>query len=137
MNRPTRGSIEAEASNAVVRFHREQQGRGPADVRAHLMGDMLVVRCRGIFTPTESHLCSSEQGRRIIRSARQELRTIAHTEIETVISEVVGVRVLFSYYDINVEADEQMEIYVLEEDMEKRLLRQDLDQFGSVAPRRS
>ena len=31
-------------ARAVVRFHREQQGRGPADVRAHIVGDVLLVR---------------------------------------------------------------------------------------------
>jgi uncharacterized protein YbcI len=123
LSRPTRGTIEAEAANAVVRFQREQQGRGPADVRAHLVGDLLLVRCTGIFTQTEARLAVTEEGRKLIKSARQELRSINHAEIEAIVAGIVGCGVVRSYYDIDVEAAEQVEVYVLEMDIEKRLLR--------------
>lgn len=136
MNRPTKGTIEAEVANAVVRFQREQQGRGPTDVRAYLLGDLVLVRCGGIFTPTEARLAASEEGRRLIRSSRQELRFLVRQEIEAVIAEIVGCEVLRSYADIDVEAAEMIEVYVLELDLEKRMLRQDLDRLGGVAPKR-
>jgi uncharacterized protein YbcI len=136
MNRPTKGFIEAEVANAVVRFQREQQGRGPADVRAHLVGDLVLVRCTGIFTQTEAHLAVTEEGRRLIKSARQELRSIHHLDLEGIIAEIVGCPVLRSYSDVNVEVAEQMEVFVLEADLEKRLLRQDLDRLSGVAPKR-
>jgi uncharacterized protein YbcI len=136
MNRPTKGTIEAEVANAVVRFHREQQGRGPADVHAHLLGDLILVRSAGIFTPTEMRLAASEEGRRLIKSARQELRSINHGELEGLIAGIIGCRVLRSYGDVNVEAAEQMEVFVLEADLEKRLLRQDLDRLSGLAPKK-
>jgi uncharacterized protein YbcI len=136
VNRPTKGTIEAEVANAVVRFQREQQGRGPNEVRAHLIGDLLLVRCGGIFTPTEARLAASEEGRRLIKSARQELRSIVRPEIETIIGSIVGGGVLRSYMDVDVEAAEMIEVYVLEMDLEKRLLRQELDRLGTVAPKR-
>ena len=83
VNRPTtKGTIEANIASAVVRFQREQQGRGASDVRAHLIGDLILVRCSGIFTPIEARLLSSDEGRRLIRSARVELRTINREQIE-------------------------------------------------------
>lgn len=136
MNRPTKGSIEADIANAVVRFQREQQGRGPNEVRAHLVGDLLLVRCSGIFTPTEAHLSTTEEGRKLIKSARQELRSINHGEIEEVIAGIVSCRVLRSYADVNVDVAEQVEVFVLEADIEKRLLRQDLDCLSGLAPKR-
>lgn len=136
MNRPTKGSIEAEVASAIVRFQREQQGRGPSDVRAHLLGDLILVRCAGIFTPTEARLAATEEGRRLIRSARQELRSIVHRELEESVAGIAGCRVLRSYSDVNVEAAEQMDVFVLEADMEKRLLRQDLDRLSGIAPKR-
>src|SRR5579884_649768 len=123
VSRPTKGTIESEVANAVVRFQREQQGRGPADVHAHLMGDLILVRCAGIFTPTETRLAATEEGRRLIKSARQELRSINHQEQEGIIADIAGCSVLRSYYDVNVEAEEQMEVFVLEANLEKRLLR--------------
>ena len=123
MNRPTKGTIEAEVANAIVRFQREQQGRGPADARAHLVGDLILVRCAGIFTPTEARLAATDEGRKLIKSARQELRSISSAEIEAIVADIVGCAVVRSYGDISVEAAEQMEVYVLNADLEKRLGR--------------
>ena len=134
MNRVTKGTIEADVANAAVRFQREQQGRGPADVRATLIGDLVLVRCAGIFTPTETRLSVSEEGRKLIKSARQELRSINHAEFETLLTEILGCKVIRSYADISVEAAELIEVYVLETDLEKQLLRQDLDQLNRLAP---
>lgn len=132
----TKGSLEADVANAVVRFQREQQGRGATDVRAHLIGDLVVVRCAGIFTPTEAHLAASEEGRRLIKSARQELRSINRAEIEGVVAGLLSCDVVRSYYDVDVDAAEQVEVYVLSADVEKRLLRQDVDRLTGLSPRR-
>lgn len=123
VNRPTRGSIEAEIASATVRFHREQQGRGPEEVRAHLIGNLVVVRLSGVFTTTEARLASTPEGRRLIRSARQELRSITRAAAEELIASIVGCAVERSYFDMAVEAAEQIEVYVLETDVERRLLR--------------
>ena len=136
VNRPTKGSLEAEVANAIVRFHREQQGRGPTDVRAHLVGELVVVRCTGIFTPTEAKLSGTEEGRRLIRSARHEMRSISRYEIEAAVGQILGCKVLRSYCDVDVDAGEQVEVYVLDCDMERRLLRQDLDHLSDLAPRK-
>lgn len=121
MSQPTKGTIEAEIANAITRFHREQQGRGPTDVRASIVGDLVVVRCMGFLTATEARLSGTEEGRKLIRSARQELRAITHREIEETVGHITASRVLRSYCDINVEAEELMEVYVLETDMNRRL----------------
>lgn len=139
MNRPTKGTLEAEVANAVSRFQREQQGRGPADVRVNLIGDLVLVRTTGIFTQTESHLAASEEGRRLIVSARRELRSINRAESEQIVAAIAGCAVVRSYYDLDVLAGdqgEQMEIYILETDVEKRLLRQDLDRLSGLDPGR-
>ena len=132
MDRPTKGTVEAEVANAVVRFHREQQGRGPTEVRAHVLGDLILVRLSGIFTPTEARLASTEEGRKLIKSARQELRSINHEEIEKIVGDIAACKVLRSYSDVDVEAMEQMEVYVLDTDVERRFLRQDLNRLSGL-----
>lgn len=120
MSQTTKGIIEAEIANAVTKFHREQQGRGPSEVRAKIVGDLVVVRCLGILTSTEGRLSGTEDGRKLIRSARQELRAINHVEIEETISQIAGSAVLRSYSDMSVEAEELFEIYVLERNIESK-----------------
>ncbi len=127
MSRPTKGSLEAEIANAVVRFQREQQGRGAQDVRAHLVGDLVLVRSTGIWTAVETKLAASDEGRKLIKSSRQELRSINHAEIEAIVAQIVGCVVVRSFFDVDVEAAEQVEIYVLQADVERKLLRADLD----------
>lgn len=123
-------------ASAIVRFQREPQGRGANDVGAHLVGDMAVIRCGGIFTSVKARLSVSDEGRKLIKSARQELRSINRAEIEGIIGRIVGCDVLRSYYDVDVDAAEQIEVYMLTQDVEKRLLRQDLDRLNAVAPRK-
>ena len=76
IKRVSKGSLEAEIANAVVRFQREQQGRGAVDVRAHIVGDLVLVRSTGIWTAAETKLVSSDEGRKLVESSRQELRSI-------------------------------------------------------------
>ena len=137
MSRLTRGTIEAQVAAAVVQFQREQQGRGPSNVRVNLIGDLLLVRSTGIFTPTELKLLHTEEGKRIVKSARQELRSIVRGDQEALISAIAACRIVRSYGDIDVDAAEQVEVFVFEADMEKRLLRQELDALNSLGTARS
>jgi hypothetical protein len=58
----TKGQVEAEISNALIRFEREQLGRGPADVRTQIIQDMVIVRMSGI-SPSRNTLWSGRAAR--------------------------------------------------------------------------
>jgi hypothetical protein len=55
----TQGEIEAAICEGVSRFEQDYMGRGPKDIRAHLLGDLLVVRLQGVLTAAEQHLVKS------------------------------------------------------------------------------
>jgi uncharacterized protein YbcI len=40
----TQGEIEAAVCAGIVRFEQEYMGRGPTDIRTHLIDDLLVIR---------------------------------------------------------------------------------------------
>jgi uncharacterized protein YbcI len=132
----TKRTIEAEIANAIVQVQREQQGRGPTDVKVHIIGEMVIVRSIGILTSTEHRLASTEEGRRLVKSARQELRNISHVESEAAIARVTSCKVLRSYGDLDVSAAEQMEVFVLDTDLERKLLRHELDDMSGIGPGR-
>ena len=46
----TPGEIEAAISQEISRFEQDYMGRGPKDIRTHLLGDLLVVRLQGVLT---------------------------------------------------------------------------------------
>ncbi len=127
----SKGSVEGAVAAAVAKFQREQQGRGTAEVRAYLIGDVVMVRCKGIFTPTEARLATTDEGRRLVKSARQELRTINRAEIEGIVASLVSCPVVRSYYDVDAEAAEQVEIFILAQDAEQ-LIRMEAPQTPSA-----
>src|SRR5438093_841141 len=62
----TQGEIEADICEGMSHFEQEYMGRGPKDIRAHLIGDLLVVRLQGVLTAAEQHLVTTvvpEKGR--------------------------------------------------------------------------
>ena len=52
----TQGEIENAISEGMSRFEQEYMGRGPKDVHAHLIDDLVVVRLKGVLTAAEQHL---------------------------------------------------------------------------------
>jgi uncharacterized protein YbcI len=52
---------------------RYQTGRGPKDIHAHLIGDLLVVRLQGVLTTAEQQLVKTlpaEKGRTLLKEVR-------------------------------------------------------------------
>jgi len=55
----TQGEIEASICQGMSRFELEYMGRGPEDIRTHLIDDLAVVRLQGVLTAAEQHLVKS------------------------------------------------------------------------------
>ena len=71
----TKGQIEAEISQAILKFEKEHIGRGPEEIRAFVVADMIVVRERGVLTPAEIHLATASDGREPLSIPRLLVRT--------------------------------------------------------------
>lgn len=118
MNKET---LELEIANAVSRYHREQQGKAPERIRASITGNLVVVLSNEVFTPNEERLNATDEGRRSVKSARRELRSLTRDSAHAAISAICGGVVLRSYWDLDVRVGEQVEVYVMGEDIEKKL----------------
>lgn len=71
----TLGEIEAAVCEGMARFEREFMGRGPKDIHAHLIGDLIVVRLHGVLTAAEQQLVKTLQPEK----GRDLLKTGAHS----------------------------------------------------------
>ena len=72
----TQGEMEAAICEGISRFEQDYMGRGPKEVRAHLIGDLLVVRLQGVLTAAEQQLVKSlpaEKGRDLLKQVRTHL----------------------------------------------------------------
>ena len=118
MSTATREEIEENVAHAAESFHIDQQGRPPRSIRAHLVADMVVVYSAGIYTTTEENLSATDEGRKLIKSARRELRSLTRKEIEARVAQIVGRKVLRSFWDMDVRTGEQVEVYMLDHPLE-------------------
>ena len=113
----TKGELEAEVSNAVMRFKREYMGRGPQDVRTYLMDDMVLVRLKGVLTPAEQRLAQVEdphRGRDLIKQVRVELIEHGRELLEGAVTAILGVGIVSLHTDISTRTGESIILFTLD-----------------------
>jgi uncharacterized protein YbcI len=113
----TQGEIEAAICEGVSRFEQDYMGRGPKDIRAHLLGDLLV-RLQGVLTAAEQQLAKSlpaEKGRDLLKQVRTHLIETARPVMEAMVHEVTGVKVLSTHHDISTVTGEEVVLFTLSE----------------------
>jgi uncharacterized protein YbcI len=112
----TRGEIESAICAAISRFEQDYMGRGPEDIHTHLLGDLVVVRLRGVLTAAEQHLVkslSSEKGRDLLKQVRTHLIETARPIMETMIEKVTGIKVVSMHHDISTTTGEEVVLFTL------------------------
>jgi uncharacterized protein YbcI len=112
----TQGEIEAAVCEGVARFGQEYLGRGPKDVRAHLLGDLLVVRLRGVLTAAEQQLVKSlpaEKGRDLLKQVRTQLIEAARPLLEAMVREATGVGAVSLHHDVSTATGEEVVVFTL------------------------
>jgi uncharacterized protein YbcI len=119
----TQGEIEAAICAGIAHFQQEFMGRGPKDIRAHLIGDMLVIRLQGALTAAEQHLVTSlpaEKGRDLLKQVRTELIEIARPQLEAIVQGITGIAPRSLHHDISTLTGEEIVIFTLSEPLQFR-----------------
>ena len=114
----TQGEIEAAICEGISRFEQDYVGRGPKEIHAHLIGDLLVVRLQGVLTAAEKQLVKSlpaERGRDLLKQVRAHLIETARPLMEAMIQEITGVKVLSLHHDISTVTGEAFVVLTLAE----------------------
>ena len=114
----TRGEIEASICDAINQFEREYMGRGPKDIRAYLIGDLVVVRLTGVLTAAEQHLVKSlapDKGRDLLKQVRTHLIETARPVMEAMVEGATGTKVLTLHHDISTVTGEEVILFTLAE----------------------
>ena len=114
----TQGEMESGICEGISRFEQEYMGRGPKDIRSHLIGDLLVVRLQGVLTAAEQHLVQTlpaEKGRDLLKQVRSQLIEIARPTLESLVREVTGVDVCSLHHDISTVSGEEIVVFALSE----------------------
>jgi uncharacterized protein YbcI len=112
----TQGEIEAAVCEGISRFEQEYMGRGPKDIHAHLLGDLLVVRLRGVLTAAEQQLVKtlpSGKGSGLLKQVRTQLMETARPTLETMVQGITGAKVVSIHHDISTITGEEVVLFTL------------------------
>ena len=114
----TQGEIEAIICEGMARFEQDYMGRGPKDIRTHLLGDLLVVRLVGVLTAAEQQLVKAlpaEKGRDLLKQVRTHLIETARPVMQALVEEATGAKVLSLHHDISTTTGEEVVLFTLSE----------------------
>ena len=112
----TQGEIEAAICEGITRFEQDYMGRGPKDIHAFLLGDLVVVRLKGVLTAAEQQLVKSlpaEKGRDLLKQVRSHLIETARPVMEAMVEKVTGVKVVSLHHDISTTTGEEVVLFSL------------------------
>ena len=113
----TQGQLEAEISDAIIRFEKDYMGRGPEETKTWIIEDMVLVRLRGVLTPAERNLAAIESGnhgRNLIKQVRIELLEKARPLLEAIIRDLTDCAVRSMHTDISTLSGERVIIFALD-----------------------
>jgi uncharacterized protein YbcI len=113
----TKGQVEADISEAVIKFEKEYMGRGPEETKTYIIDDMVVVRLHRVLTPAEQRLAGTggeTTGRTLIKRVRTELLEKARPLLEQIIMDLTGRKIKSLHTDISTITGERVIIFTLE-----------------------
>ena len=113
----TKGQMEAEISDAMIRFEKEFMGRGPLETKTYIIEDMILVRLKGILTKAEMKLVKSNRkakGRDLIKEVRMELVENGRPLLESAIKSITRRKVRSLHTDISTASGEKIVVFVLD-----------------------
>jgi len=119
----TKGQLEAQIATAITQFEREHLGRGPQEVRAWIIQDLILVRLKRVLTPAEEKLARDPEGRRLVKEMRRQLIEGSRSLLDEMVLDLVGIEVISLHSDISVRTGERILVFTLAEDLETRLRR--------------
>ena len=112
----TKGQLEVEISEAVIKFEKEYMGRGPDETKSYIIDDMILVRLKGVLTPAEKQLAKTGEYRddkALIKQVRIRLLEKARVLLETLIQDIAGRKVISLHTDISTVTGERVIIFTL------------------------
>lgn len=117
-NAHTKGEAESAIRNAVIKFEQEFMGRGPEDVRAFIIKDIVLVRLKGVLTPAERQLAKTAEGVEMVRRLRQNLIAQGREKLSQQVDDITGAKTIGLFTDIDTQIGERMIVFTLDQDLE-------------------
>jgi len=117
MKQKTKGQLEAEICEAVIKFEKEYMGRGPLETKAYIFDDLVLVRLKNVLTQAELKLADAAaartDGRELIKRVRITLLEQGRPLLEEAVERIVGEKVKSLHTDISTVTGERVILFSL------------------------
>ncbi|MFZ3105749.1 MAG: DUF2294 domain-containing protein [Candidatus Hydromicrobium sp.] len=120
----TKGQIESQISEAIIKFEKEYMGRGPMETKTYIIKDMIFIRLKGVLTPAEEQLAKTADGSELIKKTRIQLLEGARLLLENIISDITGYQVKSLHTDISTKTGERIIIFTLYKNLEDKFINE-------------
>jgi uncharacterized protein YbcI len=120
----TKGQIESQISEAIIKFEKEYMGRGPMETKTYIIKDMIFIRLKGVLTPAEEQLAKTADGSELIKKTRIQLLEGARLLLENIISDITGYQVRSLHTDISTKTGERIIIFTLYKNLEDKFINE-------------
>ena len=117
-NGRTKSEAETAVRNAVIKFEQEFMGRGPTEVKAFLLRDLVVVHLKGVLTPAERQLAKSGDGIEMVKRMRQNLIAQGGDKLCAQISEIIVSKITGLFTDIDTSICERVIVFSCDANLE-------------------
>ena len=114
----TKGQIEAQISEAIIKFEKEYMGRGPIETKTYIIKDIVFIRLKGVLTPAEEQLAKTIEGAILIKKTRVQLLEGARFLLENIILDITACAVKSLHSDISVKTGERIIVFTLDRNLE-------------------
>jgi len=110
--------MENSIRNAIIKFEQEFLGRGPDEVRAFVVRDLVVVRLKGVLTPAERQLAKTTEGVEMVKRLRQNLIAQGRDKLCEQVREITGAEILGLFTDIDVQLGERVFVFTMDRELQ-------------------
>lgn len=110
--------MENAIRNAIIKFEQEFMGRGPDDVRASIVRDLVVVRLKGVLTPAERQLAKTVEGVDMVKRLRQNLIAQGRDKLSEQVGDITGAKVIGVFTDIDVQLGERVFVFTMDREVQ-------------------
>jgi uncharacterized protein YbcI len=110
--------MEGAIRTAIIKFEQEFMGRGPDDVKAFIVRDLVVARLKGVLTPAERQLAKTVEGVEMVKRLRQNLIAQGRDKLCEQVSEITGAKTIALFTDIDVQLSERVFVFTVDRDIQ-------------------
>jgi uncharacterized protein YbcI len=109
------GKKETAFNDIVRKVRKEIFGKGPEQIFTHFIENMAVTTMYGILTPTEKFIAQTQEGKKLIHSARtQMIQDVYKQQVPEGMEELVGSKLLHLFSDAKIDENMAVSVFMFE-----------------------